>query len=401
MESYKTSAYDLAIIGDGCSSFLLLNELSKYSDFKNKKVLLLGDGQEKQRSWCLWDKQLEAPFDRMVKHAWSNLIFESLGSHIKESIAPYQYFYIPGENFFQYFQNIFLPKFPQISYIIDRGIDILGEPENFKILAEKEIYNAKMVYNSAFLCKRPMIDIWQHFRGWFIEFDQPILDSGTAVLMDFSIDQGDECRFMYVLPTSSTKALVELTFLSNEPKSPEEYDIEISKYIHKHFVDSFEVIEKEYGQIPMQQGVFRHMGINGETNIGTLAGMVKASTGYAFKRMLEDSRELAKAYFEGKVPSRITEKNRFAFYDSLLLWIIKYEPSACRGIFIRLFQKRRMHTILKFMDQKTNLWEEINIFLRLPIKIFLKALYYRLSGKRIASEQATHKQFVSFETVVK
>ena len=381
MIKQEKSIFDLVVIGDGLAGFLLLYELSKYPGFARQKILLLGDGQEKHRTWCFWDKSLEPAFQNMVLTSWKKLSFKSNSVDICQDLGALNYYYIPGKAFFEYFMKEFLPEHTQIRYLTDRAIEISGSQGNFRVMAEHGVYEATNVYNSAFLGLKPQIGIWQHFRGWFIESDEAVFDTGNALMMDFSIAQKGDCRFMYVLPLSEKKALIELTYFGPRPLDMEDYDKDIALYISERFGVKYKILEKEYGQIPMQQGVFHHSGMKGEINIGTLAGMVKASTGFAFQRIFRDSKELAYAYFTGKKPHRFTEKDRFGFYDSLLLWVIRNNPQSGNRIFSRLFQHRKMELILRFMDQKTSIWEELKIFVSLPSGIFLEAFFYRIAGK--------------------
>jgi len=387
MEIHQKKLFDLIVIGDGLAGFLLLYELSRYPAFANQKVLLLGEGKEKHRTWCFWDNDLEPELQKMVKVSWKELSFKSDGFSVRQDLGNLNYYYIPGDSFFEYFNEEFLFQNPNIDYRKETAHDISGSEGDFSVNTRTEVYKAPKVYNSAFLDERPQIDLWQHFKGWFIETDTAIFDTSNAHLMDFTVARNGECRFMYVLPLSERQALIELTYFSPEPYEMSVYDKEIAAYIKENVDENYNILDKEYGQIPMQQGVFQKTGKNGEINLGTLAGMVKASTGYAFQRIRNDSKELARAYFTGKKEKRYDEKDRFAFYDSLLLWIIRSHPQCCKSIFTRLFQKNKMELILRFLDQKTNLWEEANIFARLPIGIFLKALYYRLTGKSFAKPE--------------
>jgi len=377
----QNNTYDIIVIGDGLSGFLLLYELSKYPEFADQRVLLLGDGKENHRTWCFWDKDLEPVFQQMVHTSWGELTFRSDSTEVRENLGDLHYYYIPGESFFSYFRDTFLPRHPQVTHRSDRALKIKGSQGDFRVVGGDQVYQANQVYNSAFLEEKPQIDLWQHFRGWFIETDEAVFDPQSALLMDFSIDQQGETRFMYVLPFSEKSALVELTYFSPRPLDKPVYDREIEGYVADLAGEKYRVVNKEYGQIPMQQGVFQHRGQQGEIHIGTLAGMAKPTTGFAFQRIRKDSRELARAYFTGKKARRTDETDRFAFYDSLLLWIIRNYPQAGKGIFTRLFQQTNMKLVLRFLDQQTTIWEELNIFARLPINIFLKALLSKLSGK--------------------
>ena len=70
------------------------------------------------------------------------------------------------------------------------------------------------IYNEVDFKKYPLLK--QHFIGWTIETENDFFDENKIRFMDFSIDQKDETRFMYILPFSKNKALVEYTFFSKE-----------------------------------------------------------------------------------------------------------------------------------------------------------------------------------------
>jgi len=58
--------------------------------------------------------------------------------------------------------------------------------------------------------------LWQHFKGETIQFEKEVFETETARLMDFNVDQQKATAFMYVLPITKKKALVEYTvFLKN------------------------------------------------------------------------------------------------------------------------------------------------------------------------------------------
>ena len=63
--------------------------------------------------------------------------------------------------------------------------------------------------------------------------------------MDFSVEQRSNTRFMNVLPTSSTEALIEYTLFSKDLLPKKEYETEIENYIQKLGISAYEIIEKE------------------------------------------------------------------------------------------------------------------------------------------------------------
>jgi len=101
--------------------------------------------------------------------------------------------------------------------------------------------------------------------------------------MDFSVEQQGNTRFMYVLPTSSTEALLEYTLFSKDLLSKDEYENEIETYLHKLGITEYEIVEKEQGTIPMTSYQFWKHNTKNILNIGSAGGWTKASTGYTFK----------------------------------------------------------------------------------------------------------------------
>jgi Brp/Blh family beta-carotene 15,15'-monooxygenase len=76
--------------------------------------------------------------------------------------------------------------------------------------------------------------------------------------------------------------------------------------------------------------------------------------------------------FENQPKPNLT-KNRFAFYDHLLLIILIRWPHLGKKIFTALFQKNTIQAIFSFLDEKSTLTAEVKIFASLPIVPFLKA----------------------------
>jgi lycopene beta-cyclase len=77
----------------------------------------------------------------------------------------------------------------------------------------------------------------------------------------------------------------------------------------------------------------------------------------------------------GKVNSRKwNRKPRFSFYDNIILNIAVKWPAALPEIFRQMFALNRANLVLKFLNEETNIWEEIGILSRLKFSIFIKSL---------------------------
>ena len=63
----------------------------------------------------------------------------------------------------------------------------------------------------------------QHFMGWEITTETPVFNPEIGTLMDFSLSQQHGITFMYILPVSPNRALVEYTLFTGEVLPKEEY----------------------------------------------------------------------------------------------------------------------------------------------------------------------------------
>ena len=84
--------------------------------------------------------------------------------------------------------------------------------ESFVLVNGKKI-TAQYIFNSILFqkpeLKKNEVYLLQHFKGWMIESSKPVFNLQQAILMDFRVDQKRGTTFIYVMPFSETKALVE------------------------------------------------------------------------------------------------------------------------------------------------------------------------------------------------
>jgi len=102
--------------------------------------------------------------------------------------------------------------------------------------------------------------------------------------MDFRPHGNHPTAFTYLLPFTTTKALVEYTLFSKNLLQENDYDDALKNYIH-HFLhlQNYNVLHHEFGIIPMSTQRFSP-GKGNVINIGTAGGQKqKASTGYTFQ----------------------------------------------------------------------------------------------------------------------
>jgi len=199
--------------------------------------------------------------------------------------------------------------------------------------------------------------------------------------MDFRIDQKGEARFLYVLPESNTKALVEVAIFSNNILEQADYDNILTEYIDKYInPKSYTIEEEEFGIIPMTSYPFHKHNTKNITNIGTAGGIVKSSSGYAFRRIQQHSDQLINCIVKGRPMSESYKglMGRYSMYDKTMLHAMLKGGVAGDAIFTDLFGKKKASKIMKFLNHDTSLLEEIDIFTAPPWWPFTKAFFKEL-----------------------
>ena len=378
--------YDYIIIGAGAAGLLLADALGKDDFFSGKSILILDKDDKKanDRTWCFWEKG-QGNFDAIIHKKWNHIYFGGQEFSNRFDIGPYTYKMVRGIDFY----NAHLTRIrscPNIVFLKETVTQINERDDEVQIVTDKNSYLGKQVFNNIYdpdLLKKqtefPVLQ--QHFIGWFITTEKPVFDTDQATFMDFSIPQRGNTRFMYVLPFSKTEALVEYTLFSENLLEPKEYESAIKDYIGNDLnCDTYEIVDKERGSIPMTCYDFSQHDNKNLLHIGTAGGWAKPSTGYTFYNSLKKTRQLVAFLKKGKSLRSFTKKTKFWYYDLLLLDILHRDNSKGRYIFETLFKNCDPRLILKFLDEDTGLWEDLKIITGCPKWEFTKALLQRLFG---------------------
>ena len=378
------SRYDYIIAGAGCAGLSLAVHLIHSGQFSNKKVLLIDKDEKKQndRTWCFWETG-QGLFESLVYKQWGNAWFHGDGFSQLMELSPYQYKLIRGDDFYSYCFNLIQQ---QTNFEIIKGDiqEIKSEDGKSWIQSGGNKIFADYIFNSI-LFEKPVLKknehyLLQHFKGWVIETEKPSFNPDEATLMDFRVSQQHGTTFVYVMPFSATKALVEYTLFDELLLEQLQYEEALRNYINTFLqIDSFKIVEEEFGVIPMTNYKFPSVE-GGIIYIGTAGGQTKASSGYTFNFIQKHSSRIVENLMKRGNPFMPLPggPRRFKFYDSTLLHILKHRQLAGDKIFTRLFKKNKPQQVLRFLDNETSLTQELKIISSLPTWPFLKAALKQL-----------------------
>jgi lycopene beta-cyclase len=386
MNSSQIKHFDYIFTGTGLASLMTVYKIVLSEKFLEKSILLLDQDLKKtnDRTWCFWDRS-ENSWDSVISKKWDSALFVNNDFNRHLTLKPYQYNQIKGIDFYNFvFEEI--SKHSNIVFLNEKVTDINELETHVFVGTEENRYTCNYLFNSIYTkafaegqTRFPVLK--QHFMGWFVKTETEIFNPEEATFMDFSVEQKENTRFMYVLPVSKTEALVEYTLFSEKLLSKEEYEKEIQLYLKKHGIQKFEILEKEQGSIPMTCYPFWKKNTKRVLNIGTAGGWTKASTGYTFKNSDKKSSKLVKFLLENKTSADLLtmksfhKKNRFWFYDLLLLNILYRHNELGSAIFSSLFRKGNPTLIFKFLDEETTLIEDFHVILKCPKLPFIKSLF--------------------------
>ncbi len=377
-------SYNYIIAGAGAAGLSLAVHMIHSGQFRDKRILIIDkeDKKKNDRTWCFWETK-PGLFEQVVYKKWDAAWFYGKDLSRLLELNPYQYKLIRGIDFYEYAIGLI---HQHSNFEIRKG-DIqeinTGEGKAWVTLGGEQI-DAEYVFNSI-LFDKPVLRkkeyyLLQHFKGWIIEAAQPSFNPSQAILMDFRVKQQHGTTFVYVMPFSETKALVEYTLFTEKLLSPQEYDEGLRTYLREFLaLESYKVTEEEFGVIPMTNHKFP-LSKGNIIFIGTAGGQTKASSGYTFRFIQKHSAAIVESMIKTGKPFALRPPGtrRFKFYDSVLLHILQHNKLPGDKIFTRLFQKNKPQQVLRFLDNESSLKDELKIISSLPTWPFLKAAIHQI-----------------------
>jgi lycopene beta-cyclase len=372
--------YNYIFAGSGLSALMTVYKMVQSGKFADKSILLLDENSKKSndRTWCFWSEKNEN-WEPIINKKWNSALFTNQDFKIDINLNPYKYNQIRGLDFYNFVFE-FISKQENITFINQKVIDYEESENQITLQTETDSYTCDQLFNSILdlyevenQTQYPLLK--QHFIGWFIQSEQEVFNAEQATFMDFSVEQKGNTRFMYVLPTSKTDALLEYTLFSQQHLETAEYELELENYIQKLGITNYKIIEKERGSIPMTCFPFWKNNTVRLINIGSAGGWTKASTGFTFKNADKKSTQLVR-FLETQFDFRQFHKmSKFWFYDLLLLDILHRKNELGAFIFSALFKKGNPKLIFKFLDEETTLKEDVQVISKCPKRLFLNALF--------------------------
>lgn len=375
--------FDYIISGGGGAglnlAFLLMG------DKNTKKSTLIIEKNSKDlndRTWCFWEKG-DNLLEELVYQSWDQAHFQSDGYREVFQLAPYRYKMIRGLDFYKFMRKE-LAKHVEITWL---QAEVKEVHDNGTVDTSEGTYHGNMVFDStkspgSFEGMEASTNLMQHFKGYFLKTPKPAFDPKVFSYMDFRTPQEGDFRFGYVLPFSDTEALVEYTIFNQQLLTAKDYKRGLETYLHDVLqITDYEITEEEYGVIPMTDHNFPFKISDHVYRIGISGGFAKPSTGYTFLRAQKILGQVVANLSKGLPVDQSLpfQKTRFKKYDSTLLKVLSKTDNKGKESFTEMFRKNGMQRMFRFLDEETNLKEELAVMSSTPLLTFGKAFFESLS----------------------
>jgi len=360
----------LAILGAGCAGRSLAIELLARSEDIEIVLFDRRTSFSDDRNWCGWTLP-DSSFEECVSHRWPRCIVRGDGLEVTIDLESAPYRRIPARSFYETTRTLIEStgrcdlRLGSAAENVELGADNVivvnsSGSESFDHAFDARIHPTSIES----MTHRGLV---QHFVGYEIEADRDVFDPSVATLMDFNAPQDCGIHFFYVLPFSPRTALVEATFMTPPSSDTPDYGKRIDAYLRDQLgLDRWVVRCAEQGRIPMAPKMPTPPPHPRRWMIGTAAGVVKPSTGYAFDAIQRDSRRVAAAFMAGRERPRLPRSEFATWMDRMMVSFLSARPEIAPQMFPRLMQKCPTRRLVRFLNDRATTLDYLAVMRACP-----------------------------------
>lgn len=359
---------DVAILGGGCAGLSLAYRLAGAS--LSVRILEPRPRYTGDRVWSFW-RTRPNPFEDCVVGRWARWSVTSGTRHIVRSSKALRYETVSADLFYRKCLAR-IEAAPNLR--LDLGTRVEGlyrTPDGFLVETDGDGLAARHVVDTRPLGRRPSYA--QSFVGREVATDEAVFDPETVELMSFGAVVHDAIPFLYVLPFSPTRALVEATLLGPAGAAPIDLGQRLDAALAQRLGGRpHRVLRQEAGAIPMDPA-HEVRGEPGYLPLGLRAGAARPSTGYAFSRIQQMADAASRALIAGRrttMPPLDGPVTRHM--DRLFLKVILRHPERAPDLFVDLFEHAPADRLERFLSGSTAVRDRFAAVAALPPGLFAR-----------------------------
>ena len=377
-----SNTFDLIILGGGCAGLSLAARLAASSSTGFTTLVVESrDHYKNDRTWCFWGGKLSSG-EHAVARQWNTMRLTSGAQTVLVDCGQTPYQMLPAEAFY----GAAISAISKAQHInLKVGTAVLEAPrkidENWCVATSAGVFSGRMVVDTR-PQQTPKPDgalLWQSFYGQEIECDRPVFDASCLDLMNFLPVDSSGIPFIYVLPISATRALVEVTVFGVNPLLPEDLALKLEAAVAQRVGDaSFRMLRSEHGILPMGLRALPENPDRSYVRAGLMAGGARASTGYAFQRIQRWADACAKSVMAGFLPIRHRPDAAVLHaMDHLFLKVLRANPERAGALFCALFARADAARLIRFLSGEGNWLDYAAVVAALPPWPFISSLVGR------------------------
>ena len=356
--------YKAAIIGLGASG-LAVNKIifGETSDqiiaFENKDI------NNRDNFFGFWLAEWMKPFEKIIEKKWNKWTIGNSYSTVNHISKEKPYCVIS----FKKWKKYCLETKNKLEIVNKQVTEYFPKKNYFKIItADKEEYYAERIYDSR-STREKKGELIQHFLGINISVADSTFNDEKLTLMHFTREK-NLLHFIYILPFSHNKALVESTVFSKEAFEDSWYREKIKNYLMLNNINKYEEQSMEKGIIPMFFAQEKKSHNSNIFNIGIRGGACKPSTGYAFSFFIKQIQYLKESNKNHVEIHNYIEKKM----DKIFINFLK-KNNENGNSFIKLASNLSGDEFQSFMMGESNLLTKLKIIKSMPKIPFIKEIF--------------------------
>ena len=370
--------FDYIIVGAGCSGLSLAYEMNVKNLFNDKTCAIIDKRKEFNRDkiWSYWNIYEHSFYDCLI-NKWDKFCVKKNQNEIILDCENFQYQSIDSQKFYKkILDNLNSNK--NIKLILNKSVDKIYENKDEAIVqCSDEIFRTDIIFNSSLDNKTTKeSELFQHFYGCEVVFDENVNLPEYPIIMDFNCNQDSWVHFFYTLPMGKNKIFIENTWISNEKSFAfERYIAEINYYIQNNlnYKKKYKTNYSEIGSIPMFH-FKNNMKYKKIINIGTAGNLTRKSTGYTFLNIQKSVKQIVINISKKQNIKESSVSLKYNYLDDIFIKVLLEKKGSMHEVFFDLFKKNKTKDIVKFLSNTSNWFEDLRIILSMPKLIFIKKL---------------------------
>jgi lycopene beta-cyclase len=378
-----SEVFDLVILGGGCAGLSLSMALEAHGA-RAPRTLVIESRTEyrNDRTWCFWsDRSKVLPYQ--IQHVWQTMRVSHGGQSVALGCGATPYHMLAGEDFYAC-ALASISRQPNIT--VQMGTLVVSEPRFDGNLWTLETSTGSLLARNVVDTRPPKAvvsggsTLWQSFYGMEIECKAAVFDEKLLDLMNFLDPDPRHVPFVYVLPVTPTRALIELTVFGAQPLGRqalgEQLDAAVAKLVNG---SPFEILRSEHGILPMGLNDAPRPPHTSYVRVGVMAGSARPSTGYSFQRIQLWANECASSLVHRQQPApHRPDPLLLRLMDQIFLEVLRTDPIRGGAIFFSLFSRADTARVIRFLSGRGGIVDSLAVVMAMPFAPFLLAAFFMM-----------------------